>query len=571
MTCRGPDGEGTWEGADGQVALMHRRLAIIDLSPRAAQPMASADGRHVIVFNGEIYNFRALRTALEATGHRFRSDSDTEVLLHLYAERGAAMVSELRGMFAFAIWDAEARGVFMARDTFGIKPLYYADDGRTLRFASEVKGLLRGGGIDTSPEPAGHAGFFLWGHVPDPFTMYRGIRALPAGSTMWCGPDAAPRVAEFSSPSRILAEAEANPSITNERSPADRLHDALRDSVTHHLVADVDVGVFLSAGIDSTVLAALVAETGVRPRTITLGFREFEGTENDETQLAEEVAALYGCDHSTVWITRDDFEDELPRFLDRMDQPTIDGVNTYFVAKAAAERGIKVALSGLGGDELFGGYPSFRQLPKLVGMLGRVPAARRLGRVLRTVSAPILSKVASPKAAGLLEYGHDMAGAYLLRRGLFAPWELTDVLDPELARAGWKALDTLHQLKETIAALSTDRFRVSALESSWYMRSQLLRDSDWTGMSHGLEIRVPFVDVALWRESAPLVARQPNSGKETVASAPRPPLPAGITGRAKTGFATPVRHWVADGGGLHRDRGLRGWARRVYAEHCALT
>ncbi|MDB4885276.1 MAG: putative asparagine synthase, partial [Gemmatimonadetes bacterium] len=420
LACRGPDGEGLWAEEGGRVALAHRRLAIIDLSARGAQPMHSADGRYVIVFNGEIYNYRDLRRTLEEKGRVFVSDSDTEVLLQLYAERGAAMVDELRGMFAFAIWDSVRQGLFMARDTFGIKPLYYADDGRTIRFGSEVKALLRGGGIDTSPEPAGHAGFFLWGHVPDPFTMYRGIRALPAGSTMWCGGDGAPCIAEFASPTTILAEAERHRPSLSDQSSTERLHDALRDSVEHHLIADVDVGVFLSAGIDSTVLAALVSEMGMRPRTITLGFREFAGTSNDETRLAERVAAQYGCDHQTVWITREDFEAELPTFLARMDQPTTDGVNTYFVAKAAAERGLKVALSGLGGDELFGGYPSFRQLPKLVGALGRVPGASTLGRAFRAASAPIFSRLSSPKYAGLLEYGHDMPGAYLLRRGMFA-------------------------------------------------------------------------------------------------------------------------------------------------------
>src|SRR5664279_6353022 len=185
MECRGPDGSGEWTSSDGRVSLAHRRLAIIDLSDAGAQPMSTVDGALVISFNGEIYNYRELRAVLEGKGYRFRTATDTEVLLHLYAEKGEAMVSDLRGMFAFALWDEKKKGFFLARDHFGIKPLYYADDGHSIRVASEVKALLAGGSIDTSPDEVGQAGFYVWGNVPEPHTMYRGIRSLPAGSTMW--------------------------------------------------------------------------------------------------------------------------------------------------------------------------------------------------------------------------------------------------------------------------------------------------------------------------------------------------------------------------------------------------
>jgi asparagine synthase (glutamine-hydrolysing) len=185
MAARGPDGAGEWQSADGRVGLAHRRLAIIDLTERAAQPMASPDGKTIVVLNGEIYNYRALRRRLEADGCVFRTQSDTEVLLHLYAAKGADMVQELRGMFAFALWDADKHALMLARDPYGIKPLYYADDGWTLRFASQVKALLAGGGVSRDPEPAGWAGFLLFGNVPEPFTTYQDIRALPAGTTLW--------------------------------------------------------------------------------------------------------------------------------------------------------------------------------------------------------------------------------------------------------------------------------------------------------------------------------------------------------------------------------------------------
>jgi asparagine synthase (glutamine-hydrolysing) len=243
MALRGPDGHGAWFSADGRVGLGHRRLAIIDLSDSGAQPMASADGKLVITFNGEIYNYRELRSSLEKAGHRFLSSSDTEVLLHLYAEKGLEMVHQLRGMYAFAIWDAKKQGLFLARDPFGIKPLYYADDGNTFRAASQVKALLAGGAINTAPEPAGHVGFFLWGHVPEPYTMYKAIRSLPAGTTLWVGQDGKKSLNTFYRVSAELARACDNPVSLGRREMQEHLRTALLDSVRHHLIADVPVGV----------------------------------------------------------------------------------------------------------------------------------------------------------------------------------------------------------------------------------------------------------------------------------------------------------------------------------------
>ena len=229
MFARGPDGAGEWFSEDGRVGLGHRRLSIIDLSPAGAQPMFNADRSLAIIFNGEIYNYRELRAQLAASGsleptarrdkgYRFESNSDTEVLLHLYADKGEGMMNQLRGMYAFAIWDRNKRGIFLARDPFGIKPLYYSDNGHTLRIASQVKALRVGGKIDDAPDPAGHVGFFLWGHVPDPYTLYKNIRSLPAGSSMWVdrsGPRT-PRV--FCNISNILAESEQTSDIGRQRS-----------------------------------------------------------------------------------------------------------------------------------------------------------------------------------------------------------------------------------------------------------------------------------------------------------------------------------------------------------------
>src|SRR5258706_15592775 len=250
MAARGPDGKGSWFSEDERLGLGHRRLSIIDLTEAGAQPMTSADGRFVVTFNGEIYNYRELRQALEAKGRKFHSHSDTEVLLHLYAEQGHDMVAGLRGMFAFAIWDREQRRLFLARDPYGIKPLYYADDGWTFRFATQVKALLAGGKVSRDPDPVGQIGFYLWGAVPEPFTTYQDIRSLPAGSILWVDSVGPHEPKGYFSIAEAYCRAErACPNLHGE-DIQDIVREVLSDSVAHHLVSDVPVGGFLSAGVD---------------------------------------------------------------------------------------------------------------------------------------------------------------------------------------------------------------------------------------------------------------------------------------------------------------------------------
>src|SRR5213594_3550225 len=564
MTSRGPDGEGIWISPDRSAGLAHRRLSILDLSLSGAQPMFDETGAFGISFNGEIYNYRELRAVLEKRGFHFRSTTDTEVLLHLYADRGVSMLDSLRGMYAFALWDERKKALLLARDPYGIKPLYYSDNGTVFRAASQVKALLAGGNIDTTPNPAGHVGFFLWGHVPDPHTLYRGIRALPAGSFVWVQHGKSPAESVFCSIPKIFA---GNGDTNGRGSVKEIVREALHDSVRRHLIADVPVGVFLSSGVDSTIIAALAAEEGGSLQTVTLGFDEYKGTPNDEAPLAEEVARLYGSDHQTVRVTRRDFEDRFDHLLWSMDQPTTDGINSYWVSYAAKESGLKVALSGLGGDELFGGYPSFRQIPKLVNAVGPFRGWKSFGLGFRMVSAPLLKRWTSPKYAGLLEYGGTYSGAYLLRRGLFMPWELPEVLDADLAREGWNELQALTSIEADIAPIRSPRSRLACLESCWYMRNQLLRDSDWAGMAHSLEIRVPLVDVELLRSVGKWLGNGHPPGKRAMLDAPLWPLPNGVLSRPKTGFGIPVREWLlARSPNGNHERGLRGWAKVVYSQ-----
>ncbi len=560
MVPRGPDGAGEWVHDSGRLGFGHRRLSIIDLSPSGAQPMADETGQLVIVFNGEIYNYQALRRDLESRGHVFRSTSDTEVLLRLYADKGVEMVHALRGMYAFALWDGAKQGLFLARDPFGIKPLYLADDGKTIRIASQVKALLAGGALTVSPAPAGHVGYFLWGHVPEPYTLYREIRALPAGTSLWVNRSGPRTPQRFCSVTQELVDAERR--APPPRETLQLVRAAVLDSVRHHLVSDVPVGIFLSAGLDSTTLAALATELSADLRSVTLGFQEYRNTANDEVPLAELVAQRYGTAHETVWVRGEAFHDHYDALLRAMDQPTLDGINSYFVSQAAARTGLKVALSGLGGDELVGGYPSFSQIPAIVRRMRPIARVPGLGRGFRLVSARLLSRLTSPKYASLLEYGGSYGGAYLLRRGLFMPWELPAVLDGELIREGWRELSTIARLDASVRGIHSDHLKVSALEMTWYMRNQLLRDTDWASMAHSVEVRVPLVDLTLMRTAASMIAAGRRVNKRCLSATPARALPDAVVNRPKTGFVVPVREWLAteSAGG----RGLRDWARRVY-------
>jgi asparagine synthase (glutamine-hydrolysing) len=570
MTARGPDGVGEWYSQDERVGFGHRRLAIIDLSERGAQPMTSADGKLVITFNGEIYNYRQLRALLEAKGCMFRTQTDTEVLLHLYADKGEAMVNDLRGMFAFGLWDVDKNALLLARDPYGIKPLYYADDGWTFRFASQVKALLAGGKISHNQEPAGWVGFCLFGSVPEPFTTYQEVRALPAGSTLWVDRIGPRETNQYFSIADTYCRAEASGlQFVSDADLQAGFWEALLDSVRHHLVADVPVGAFLSSGIDSGALVGLMRDAGQRDiQTVTLAFEEFRGRKEDEAPIAEEIATQYGTRHTTRFVTEREFRDDLPKILEAMDQPTIDGLNTWFVSKAARELGLKVAISGLGGDELFGGYPSFRDVPSCVRALAipaRIPGLGDLVRRLLT-SLGDFSRVANPKVAGLLKYGGSYAGAYLLRRGLFMPWELETVIGADIARLGLRRLDPIKHIETRLRPRPMTSFgKVAVLESALYMRNQLLRDTDWASMAHSLEVRVPLVDAKLLSHVAPVATKNGSLSKRMFGNSPRVPLPCKVIERPKTGFGTPIQAW------LQHDTRIQHW-RRVPAlavDRCA--
>jgi asparagine synthase (glutamine-hydrolysing) len=554
MARRGPDGHGFYRDPGQRLLLGHRRLSIIDLSDDAAQPMSNAAEDVVVVFNGEIYNYRELRKELGERG--FRTQSDTEVLLHLYRRDGPGMVRRLKGMFALALWDRTTRSLFVARDPHGIKPLYYSDDGGTFRFASSVRALVRGG-VARDVDPEGLLGFLAWGSVPEPLTLFRRVRSLPAGCTMLVeeGRRGIPRrywsVAEvYASPAERLPPPEVDGCVEREVS----------ESVRLHLVADVPVGAFLSGGLDSGALVGLASARHPEPiRTVTLAFDEFRGRAEDEAPDAEAVARHFGTHHTTVTASWGDVRAAMDAFLAAMDQPSVDGLNVYWVSWAVRQAGLKVALSGLGGDELFGTYPSFRSYPLLrrLAPLGRLPGAALLLGVLGRLTP-------GRRQGKMLHLGRAIArpeSTYHLLRGLFMPREIQELLSPDL----WEAAGAEAAINRPVAEVRTPRAagawaEVAIAEQCLYMRNQLLRDADWASMSHSLELRVPLVSAEVTERLGPILAAwRGRLGKIPLGRAPRPPLPLRVLHRRKTGFALPLQRWMGSEWARSRRPELPAW------------
>jgi asparagine synthase (glutamine-hydrolysing) len=543
MRRRGPHAEGLWQDDQGRAVLGHRRLAIIDLDARSNQPMQSAGGRHVIVFNGEIYNYRALRSELEAEGCVFRTGGDTEVILALWQRHGPAALTRLRGMYAFAVFDTVTGGTHLVRDPYGIKPLYYTQSPAGVLFASQVKALLATGHVSQTRDQSALVSFYLWGNIPEPRTYIQDIRAVPAGSYLEIADGRCGVPAPFAPLDRLWT-APADKPLRDEEL-AEMVGAQVRGSIEAHLVADRPICTFLSGGIDSGVIAAEAARHAKSSAGVTIVYDDFRGSNNDEGPPAKLVADAYGFKHTQRNVDAVEFKGDLDAIFAAMDQPTIDGVNTWFAAKATAELGYNVVLSGVGGDELMGGYPSFRGVPLLYRAgtaAGSIWGGGHLAGALGKTAARLLNK---PKVSHVWPYGRTLEGAYFLQRGVFLPDELPDILGADGAREGMRQLAACTPDAEAVLKQGGWTALVSFLESTHYLRNQLLRDADWASMAHSLELRTPLVDYHLAGSIAPY-ARQITgaAGKTLLAHAPKTPLPAAIIQRKKTGFGLPMKRFM---------------------------
>jgi asparagine synthase (glutamine-hydrolysing) len=565
MGHRGPDEEGFLAGdarAPG-LALGLRRLSIIDLAG-GHQPAWNETKDVAVIFNGELYNYRDLRERLTLCGHRFATQSDTEILVHAWEEWGEDSLTELRGMFAFALLDLRGRYatapiLFLARDPLGIKPLYYTQTPDGFAFASEVRALLASGAVPKHLSQDAVTAYLLFGSVSEPVTILEGVFSLPPGHRMllhvperrrtprarpWWDPTVSPAAREPRKP-RDLSSA------------AKKLRPLLEDAVSAHLIADVPVGLFLSSGLDSGAIAALAAraQSGIQSFTLT-----FPGTAFDEAELARLAANRFKTKHTEVPLSGESVLARLDEALAVLDQPTMDGINTYFVSWAARKVGLKVALSGLGGDELFAGYQTFADTPRLSRLIRcawYVPAAVR--RMTAPLVAGFAARQGSPdaarKATAAWAYPDALPHPYFFARTLFPPGQLERIIEPRFRPStvnadgvtleptwlGWleRTADGARKL-EPVAG-------VSWLEMRTYMASTLLRDTDAVSMAQSLEVRVPLLDTPLveFVGSLPDAARRrPGAQKALLVEALGDLLPQEILAQRKRTFTLPWEEWL---------------------------
>jgi len=564
MRHRGPDDEGFLAGearAPG-LALGMRRLSIIDLAG-GHQPIWNETKDVAVICNGELYNYRELRERLSLCGHRFATQSDTEILVHAWEEWGEDSLTELRGMFAFALLDlreryATAPILFLARDPLGIKPLYYTQTRDGFAFASQVRALLASGAVPRLLSQDAVTAYLLFGSVSEPVTLLEGVFSLPPGHRMllhvperrrtprarpWWDPTVSPAAREPRKP-RDLASA------------AKMLRPLLEDAVRAHLIADVPVGLFLSSGLDSGAIAALAAQArgGIESFTLT-----FPGTAFDEAELARMAAKRFKTKHTEVALSGEAVLSRMDEALAALDQPTMDGINTYFVSWAAKQAGLKVALSGLGGDELFAGYPTFADTSRFARLIRNawfVPAPVR--RLMSPFVSALAGRQGSPnaggKAAAAWMYPDALPHAYFFTRTLFPPGQLERIIDPRFrpstVNADGVTLDPtwLGWLERT--AGETRKLEplagVSWLEMRTYMASTLLRDTDAVSMARSLEVRVPLLDTPLVEFAGSLsdVARRPGAPKALLVEALGDLLPQEILAQRKRTFTLPWEEWL---------------------------
>ncbi|MHB9011066.1 MAG: asparagine synthase (glutamine-hydrolyzing) [Ignavibacteriaceae bacterium] len=557
MTHRGPDDAGIYINKTGNVGFGHRRLSIIDLSSSGHQPMTTEDGRYTIVFNGEIYNYQSIKNSkfkiqnslnpsLVTRHSSLNFRNDTEVLLNLYAQEGPACLNSLRGMFAFAIWDEVEQTLFAARDRFGIKPFYYYHQNGEFIFSSELKAIKQYKPELTTSNVSLDL-FLRTGSIPSPYTLYNETYSLYPGSYLYLylylNLDFSLEKKQWWKFSDLVIGRERKKYDGDAR---EEIHEALIDSIKAHCVADVEVGAFLSGGMDSTAIVALMREIShEKIKTISVTFDEKELDESKYSQLASDT---FNTNHYEYRLTEEDVITDLDNIFESMDQPTIDGVNTYFVSKAAKEFGLKVVMSGLGGDELFGGYPSFKNIPR-ISQLKKIPFSKELLKL----ASDVIPKLQHPKFKQFLEYYEKPWAEYSMIRGLFTEGELSKLawnLSEEDKKKYIPVFEELvsHSYDEWILKQLTGIEKVSYLESLNYMSNQLLRDSDVYSMQHSLELRVPFVDDELYSTVLPYLNDKIAFSKQKyLMSDAVKTIPEEISNRKKMGFTFPFDYWMKKG------------------------
>jgi len=536
---RGPDGHGIYKDAENNVALGHCRLAVIDLSKTGKQPMSYANGRYWITYNGEIYNYLQIKRGLQSRGYQFKSNSDTEVILALYDKYGEKCLSHLRGMFAFIIWDQQEKKLFVARDRFGIKPLYWTNLSNSFLFSSELAGLLASNIVPRKLDPNALSFYFSTGSIPAPYTILSNVNSLLPAHFMVIQHGQHSITQYWDLPYQSIQYTTS--SNLNADEVALELRRQLEESIKLHMISDVPIGAFLSGGIDSTAVVGMMSKQISTPlKTFSIGFEETY-KEHSELEYAKLVAARFETDHHEIIVTGQDVASQFDQFIDAIGQPSTDGINTFLVSSAARKE-VVVALSGLGGDEFFAGYPHFRWFKM-------IQDSKLLGNSFTKIAAKLISQYTNnrwSKLANLIA-AKDYKTRYSKSRELYSELEQLSLLSPNLLRLidDQNLLNFLAQyIHDGIDPITQTTF----MEAKTYMSNTLLRDTDATSMRHALEVRVPLIDHKLAEFAFKIQPELKLTGDNTkiiLIKALRDILPNEIIKRKKMGFELPMKQWLA--------------------------
>jgi asparagine synthase (glutamine-hydrolysing) len=540
---RGPDGKGLWQSACDKVVLGHNRLSIIDLSDKAKQPFVSKDNNLTITFNGEIYNYKEIRSKLLQKNITFRSNSDTEVILEAYKFWGIEFLSKLRGMFSFALWDNSKKKLILARDPFGIKPLYYLKNNGVFYFASQIKSLKSINDINFEFSNAGLVSYYLWGNIQEPFTLYKNIKSLTKGTCLIIDKDNNEEIINYANINDLILNTEEI-KFNDKNDQSNYLKDIIEETVNYHHVSDVPRTLLLSAGVDSNViLSSMSKESKKNCSALTLDF-DYKKKEN-ETTLAKESAQINGIQHSVKGISNNEFAELIENFYKDMDSPTNDGFNNYLISYLAKKNNSKIIISGIGGDELFFGYPSFNLIPKINKNIKYLPKSNFVNSFFKKNIYSFLKKNKfKTKYSGLIEYGREINTGFLLTRSLFLPFEIEELISKKDFKEGYEELNFINNSYNEIKEIKDTRLAIMYLEIKYYLCSKLLRDSDWVSMSHSIELRTPFVDWFFFKKMIPLIKSDKNFNKSTVINSFKNNLPKNLDKRKKTGFSIPHNEYL---------------------------
>ena len=540
---RGPDKQNIWFSECGKITFGHNRLSIIDLSEKATQPFVSLDKNFIITFNGEIYNYKELKKYLVKKKVKFKSNSDTEVILQAYKFWGSTFVTKLRGMFAFAIWDKVENKLLLARDPFGIKPMYFTKKENIFYFASQVKSILSIPSLSFKKSEKSMLDYFLWGNIQEPSTLYEDINSLEKGTVKIIYSNGTEENIQYANIKDTLINTKGS-YFNNEKELDAKLTELITETVNYHQIADVPITYLLSAGVDSSVILASL-DDGLKENNsaLTLDFN-YAGI-NDETILAKKTAKQNKIKHDVIKINQDEIEDLIKVYYKSMDLPTNDGLNNFLVSRIASKNNSKVIISGIGADEFFFGYPSFKQVPMLKKFSNFLPNTKIINKSFLKLFYNLFSKIKiNTKYSGILSYGRNLNSAYMLQRCVFMPNEFEDLISKKIIHEKFDELQLNSEINNDLNGFDDENLSIMYLEIKYYLCSKLLRDSDWASMSNSIELRTPFVDWFFFKELVKIIKSNFNISKKNMINCFKEKIPKELYNRRKTGFNIPHKNYL---------------------------